>query len=192
MDDLHSKFNKIINKKLRDMRSQDKHGWHDGKFKKIRSIQTDNRGDVGELFIVHLLKSIGKKVKHTAATNPQLKQWDIVVETDDLTLEVKTASLGITTPSFQHENLEKDRNYDGLILLDIAPNNLYLTCLCKECIDWKNPHRRRSSTFYKMDLKLKDVQEREIKTLDDFERIYNEMKDCINSHKAKRKNARDI
>ncbi|MBE8233316.1 MAG: hypothetical protein HAW67_06225 [Endozoicomonadaceae bacterium] len=78
MNNLHSKLKDIIQEKLQDMHKRDKHGWLDGKFKGIRTLQPDNRGDVGELFIVHLLKSIGKKVKHTSATDPQFKQWDIV------------------------------------------------------------------------------------------------------------------
>lgn len=109
-------------------------------------------------------------------TDPTKKHWDLRI--DGITkLEVKTATLG-STLTFQHENLEKDRDFDGVVLLDVSPDTIYLTFAAKGSIPWtskndrwtRNPkklHRRRNGISYKWDLSLRDVEDRRVETIED-------------------------
>ena len=150
--------------------------WDEGEFVRIRNLQLDNRGEVGEKFIAEALVAIGHKAEISPITDPAKKHWDVLVG-DTIKLEVKTATLG-SNKVFQHENIEKERDFDGLVLLDIAPDNIYLTCAAKATLPWTQPndnwtntkrkmHRRRASSVYKWDLKLTDVQQRQVQTLED-------------------------
>jgi hypothetical protein len=177
MTNIYKKFVAMTQAELNDMPSKDKHGWDTGKFKNFRSLQPDKKGDIGEDYIVWLLEQSGRKATCTRRTDPTMKHWDIVVDTDRITLEVKTATLGYSTSSFQHENLEQNRNCDGIIFFDVAPNTVYITFMCKHTFDWNKAHRRRHGIQYKKDFRLKWVKENnsEIKTLDDFVKGYKVM-----------------
>ncbi len=184
----------VLHRALRDalevLRGKDKHGWLGGEFIEIRRMQADNRGSVGEDFVVALLQMLGKTVTHTGRTDPQNKQWDIVA--DGIRLEVKLATLGANTPTFQHENLEKDRQYDGIVFVDVAPNDIYITCVAKCDIEWNKLHRRRHGIHYKMDWTLSKIKENKMETLGDFSAAYEKMAQRIISAKEYRRPADEI
>ncbi len=98
------------------------------------------------------------------------KHWDI--KTDDITIEVKTATLGRTNATFQHENIEKDRNYDVLVFVDIAPNDVYLSWFTKCDVQWKSLHRRANSNFYKWDIRLNKVIDNRVSCIEDIRKGY--------------------
>lgn len=164
-------------------RSRDRGVWAEGgMFRAIRDVQIDNRGEVGEEFVASALSAMGYSTKRNNETDPAKKHWDVLVE-DEYKLEVKTASVGSDGKSFQHENLEKDRDYHAVVLVDISPNSVYLTVAPKASLpftrknaNWtvkpKKMHRRRKSSDYKWDLTLADVEERKIETLDDMEKMF--------------------
>lgn len=176
---IHDKLTQFVAVEIASLEKKDKHEWLSGKFKDMRILQPSKRGDVGEAFIVWLLKESGRDAKCPPSTDPTHKQWDIFVHSDDISLEVKTATLGFTNATFQHENLEQNRNYDGLVLLDIAPNELYITCFCKHTIDWSRQHRRRTGIQYKKDLRLSKMGENRLESIEDFEKHYSRMLDEI-------------
>lgn len=158
--------------------------WDKGEFVRIRELQSDNRGDVGEKFIAEALIAIGHKADISSVTDPAKKHWDVLVD-NKIKLEIKTATLG-RGKTFQHENIEKDKDFHALVLLDIAPNELYLTCAAKSTLPWternstwtntsKKMHRRRISSVYKWDLNLADVVDRKIQSLDDIAEAYSHM-----------------
>lgn len=153
--------------------------WTNSLFEGLRRLQIDRRGAVGEEFIVYLLERIGKTPKRSPSLDREKKQWDIEVSRDKVKLEIKTATLTVKANTFQHESIEKDRQWNGLILLDIAPNDIYISCLAKKTIAWKNApgmHRRAQSIAYKYTLKLKDLeQNNKLKTFSDFRHHYNKM-----------------
>ena len=176
---------KIIKQRAKRLQKK-KNVWTAGsKFNAIRTLQMDNRGEVGEEFVATVLSVLGYETKYNNETNPTKKHWDILVG-GKIKLEVKTASLGQDGKMFQHEEFEKDRNYDAVVLVDIAPNDLYLTVAPKDTLpfvqandNWtinqKKMHRRRKGISYKWDLSLKDVESRKIETPEDVKRMFNDL-----------------
>jgi len=82
---------------------------------------------------------------------------------------------------FQHEGVHKTANYDLLVFLDIAPNEIYVKGIIYEDIDFTKLHQRgagrkqATGAGYKFDYSLKKhLQEKnEIKTFKDLENIIN-------------------
>ena len=152
------------------------------KLKRIKILSVDNRGEIGEEFVKILLEKLGYDVEWISTTDRTEKHWDLTVN-GQVKLEVKTATVGKNGRNFQHENIEKDRDYDALVLLDIAPKNLYLTVAPKSTLPFNQPndnwtvnpkkmHRRAHGIQYKWDLNLTDVKDREIKSLGDVKAIF--------------------
>ena len=172
MTDIKNKLATLIADEAARQAGLDKHGWRAGKFKLMRELQTDKRGDVGEEFVVWMLTQIGKEAFCSSRTDPTRKHWDIYVKDDDISLEVKTATLGYATNNFQHENLEQNRDCDGIVFFDIAPSDLYITFMCKATFAWSAAHRRRHGIHFKKDLSLKWLREnnKQLTSADDFAR----------------------
>lgn len=158
--------------------------WENSRYKPIRDLEIDSRGFVGERFVQNCLNQIGYRTQRDEKTSLEEKGYDILVD-GHFKLEVKLATRGRTNPTFQHENLKQERDYDAIILIDVAPDKIYMTCGRKKEL----PFRVKSSKFtvtkkkmhlrpkgeFKWDLHVQDVQRREVKTIDDFERIFNAM-----------------
>ena len=168
--------------------------WTGKIFSPMRRLQIDSRGHAGELFIKECLETIGYEVQHTNKTDPKHKDWDLVVADEygeKFRLEIKTATLG-KTGSFQHENIDPNRRYEGLVILDITPEEIYLTCVAKYKIPWSKIHRRKDSIFYKWDWSLKNVPERKVESLDDFKKIFSAMSDDIKVNRKGKKPVDEI
>jgi len=105
-----------------------------------------------DLIAAALRKGGVQGVTRGGGKNRRKQQWDI--RTADMSIEVKTATLGRNTPTFQHERIEKNRQWDTLALLDIAPNSVYLSWATEGSLDWRNMHRRDPEGYHKKDLKL--------------------------------------
>lgn len=143
----------------------------------MRRLQIDRRGKVGELYVKFLLEEIGRECVHDFNTKDrENKQWDIRVPENNMCIEVKTATLTASNGSFQHEDIERSRNWNGLILLDVAPNKLYITCEAKSQIDWNKFHfRPATEDKYKYTLNIKNLDNNELNTIEDFRRHYEAM-----------------
>lgn len=175
--DIESMLKNIISQKAKEANT--KAIWKaESKFKKLLGLTIDTRGSIGEAFIAEALKQASYKVEFNSQTDPRKKHWDIKVN-NKYTFEVKTASLGNSAKTFQHENIEKDRDYTALVLLDIGPDEIYLTVAPVDTLpftipnnNWtiqkKKMHRRRSAIYLKWDLSLSDVKDRQVKTLDEI------------------------
>lgn len=151
------------------------------KYNTIRDLAIDLRGELGEEFIADLLRRCGYEVEPNTITDRTKRHWDIKVN-GECKMEIKTASRGAKKPTFQHESIERDRDYDVLVLLDIAPNSIYLTFAPKDTLpfnaankNWskrsKKMHRRAHGILYKWTLNETDLKDREIKSLDDVKRL---------------------
>ena len=148
-------INNLLGRIIVDMleNRDDKHGWNRGAFRDIIRLSPDQRGEVGERLLETLLNDIGVGgVTREGPLDRTLKHWDI--RTDDMDVEVKTATLGRNSLSFQHESIERDRNYHALVFIDIAPNDIYMTWTAKNNIPWRELHRRANSNAYKWDTNL--------------------------------------
>jgi len=167
----------LIRATLRERK--DRHGWDDGLFADILKLSIDQRGKVGEQLIEAALRKAGvPEVTRAGKLDRTHKHWDI--RTAHMDIEVKTATLGRNINTFQHESIEKDRQYHALVLLDIAPNDIYLTWLAKDGIDWRSLHRRANSNFYKLDLKLPELESRKVSTIADVLAGYNAIRRELN------------
>lgn len=174
--------------------------WKNSKHEEVRSLGNDHSGQVGEEFIVKLLRHLGNEVNHTNSTDPRHKGWDMICTSaslDRAKLEVKTATLGKDGRMFQHENLEKHRNYEGIILLDITPEEIYITISTRDKAPWGDMHRRKSSNYYKWDISLKRIKDKEfnsfeIGNLEDFRNCYETLERAILAERERRKPAEEI
>ena len=153
--------------------------WDGGVYEEILSLSIDERGQVGEELCAEILKINGCKVEYDPNQTNEEKGWDLI--SDGIKIEVKLATIGKATPSFQHESLQPQRDFNGIIFIDVAPNNIYLTCLAKKEIEWKKLHHRKNSGVYKMDWNIKKVEKNKIKNTEDF---YNKYLKMVNKIKT--------
>ena len=147
-------------------------------------LSIDNKGEIGEKLLAAALRRLGHEVEVDRTTDAGEKPWDLRVDRKIL-IEVKTATLGRSNPTFQHEHIVLGRGWDALALLDVAPDDLYLTLAAKWTVPFRKPstrwtinkkklHQREGGEF-KWDFHLQDVADRRIVTLDDVEDSYQAM-----------------
>ena len=162
--------------------------WAGSLYETMMDLEIDCRGDVGEIFLKATLEQLGHEVQGDKTTDASAKPWDLLVD-NTVMLEVKTATQG-KNRNFQHESLSVERGYHGLVLVDIGPDDIYLTCAAKSTLPFRRPNSRwtqRPKKFHirndgrgKWDLTLKDVEGRKVETLDDIKQHYETMlKDII-------------
>lgn len=169
--------------------------WDGSPLADFMRVEIDTRGSVGELLVVKLLESGGRAVVYNQDATAEEKHWDFMC--DNLTYEVKTASVGKDGKTFQHENIFKTRLYDGLVLVDIAPDEIYMSLWPKAAIPWKELHSRKDSSFFKWDTSLSNearlraggkpnkwcVRQNAVHTVADFMRRWEKMEDIIMAKK---------
>lgn len=144
-------------------------------------IQIDKRGSVGERFYLLTLTSLyPRRVEYRDGDQGD---WDLKI--GRMKFEVKTSSLD-KNGKFQNEGLKKDGDYNGVLFLGIAPNDIYMYCIKIENIDFDNQkidhngvhvnlhnrgrdglEGRATGAGYKCD--LKPEQMRKISTLSDLQ-----------------------
>lgn len=169
----------IILKQVEDFKVKWKATWDGGIYESILSLSIDERGQLGEELCVEILREKGCNVEYDPNVTAETKGYDLM--SNGIKIEVKLATLGKSTASFQHESLYPQRDFEGLILIDVAPNDIYLSCIAKKDIKWKELHHRKNSGYYKMDKRLKDILDKKIKTIDDFYKSYLKMVSNIKS-----------
>lgn len=160
--------------------------WVDKRFSAIRkNLEIDERGRVGEQFVAKCFRILEYEVTNNDSVGDD-KDWDVVVVDDDMYIEVKTATLG-KAKTFQRENIDKQRKYDLLVLVDIAPDEIYLSWIPKSAIPWKKLHRRKDGTIYKWDNRLKQVEGKKLVSLEQFKQEYLAAKEEVQNAKKKKK-----
>lgn len=154
--------------------------WKGTPFADIKNLEISRRGNVGEDFV----RAVLEQLNYTVEDNPSKDaDWDLRVDCKTK-LEIKTATLG--NNKFQHDNIRKNRKFDALILIGIAPNDIYLTCAAKKTLPWnrktkkwtktsKKMHFRKDKKEYKWELSLSDVENRRINSIEDFDLAYKKM-----------------
>ena len=180
MNDLVEHLANFIEEKIKEAALTDI--WmRKGKLNRIKDLSLDGRGDIGKDFIKMLVVELKYNVSQITTNDPK-KRCSLTVN-GQVKLEVRMATIGKGGDSFQHEHIEKDKDYDALVLLDIAPNNLYLTVAPKETLPFEHPNDnwtatprkmfdRKDNIFYKWDFTSDDVKNREIKSLEDVKTIF--------------------
>lgn len=156
--------------------------WYSSPFYPIKTLEIDQRGAVGERICVAILSKCGYEVDYEADVTRQHKDYDLRCQ--GMRVEVKTATRGAKSKTFQHESILRNAHWDGIILLDIAPNNIYVACRLNSEVPWveSDPlwgrcHRRKDSTHFKWTLSVKQHQalDTEVKDIADFQRCFDAM-----------------
>ena len=144
--------------------------WNDSIYKEISELESNNVGKVGEKIIqkicveAKIVSSIdGAKTKQVGGG----KQGDGKI--NNKSVEIKTARLGSSSPSFQHELGEHPWNTDYMMFIDISPIDVYLTIfknfteeqykkqgfVCKPYFPTKTITRRKGMGNFKLDTTIK-------------------------------------
>lgn len=160
--------------------------WEGSPFEGFNRLEIDQRGAAGEEVVVMLLEAVKREVNYNKNATDEDKHWDFMC--DGLKYEVKTAMLGKNGVTFQHENIFRTRQYDGLIFVDIAPSDIYISCWAKRDIPWKELHQRKDGSYYKWDTHLRETRkfpviQNRVRSLGDFRRLFEEMERAIRARK---------
>lgn len=148
------------------LEAQDKWQNPNSKYKLYRSLQIDKRGSFGERFFAQSLSKIYKRRLKIEYNDGDQGDWDL--KFNGLKFEIKTSSLDVNN-KFQNERIKKGGDYDGILFLGVAPDELYIKFV-KQCdINFDNLHNRekaKTGAGYKWDFKLHEMLQ--VKTLDDI------------------------
>lgn len=115
----------IINKKHNQKVKRDI--WGNSKWKHISDLENDDVGRVGEEIINELCKKAQITSKIDGTKTKQLGGGIGDGEIKGETCEIKTARLGSSGSSFQHELGEVPWKAEYMIFLDISPEKMYIT-----------------------------------------------------------------
>ena len=130
-NDLTTLFQKIIDDVYH--RNPPKITWEGSPYAGIVGMSIDQKGQIGEEFVQYVLESKGCRVNYNPHQLNREKDWDIIV--NDIAIEIKMATIGKKGKNFQHENLDKDAKFEALILIDIAPHDIYVSFYDYEELD---------------------------------------------------------
>lgn len=177
-----TEISKILVNSIADVARANPKKWAGSAHSTMMNLEIDSRGEVGETFLAKALTQLGHEVEVDRTTDAGNKPWDLRVDGDVL-IEVKTATLGKSQATFQHEHIIRESGWDALALVDIAPDDVYLTLAAKRTIPFrkkaqvwterlKKLHLRGGGGDYKWDLTLNDVANRRIATLGNVEEHY--------------------
>ena len=157
--------------------------WDGSIFEPIWELEIDERGAIGESIVASVLTENGCDVEYEPNKTGHGKDYDLI--SNGIKIEIKTACMGRNKATFQHENINKNSHWDGIILFDIAPNKIYLICKTHSEVPWNDLHRRKDSIYYKWDISknFHEENKNEIKSTSDFFAIYGKMEESIRKQK---------
>lgn len=161
--------NDILDKirEILDRKSKQKFDWNDSLYEDLKNyLSIDERGQLGEEIIVNILKSNENfDIKYDSSVTDPTKGFDFIC--NSIKIEVKTATITSNNGMFQHEHMHSQRDFDAILFLDIAPNNIFLTAVKKEDIIWarkrtdgedKQALHRRPNGDYKCDFNINHIK----------------------------------
>ncbi|MEK9170018.1 MAG: hypothetical protein AAB674_00010 [Patescibacteria group bacterium] len=163
------KITDIILRKIKEIQTRkpkQMFDWNDSLYEDMQYLTIDERGQLGEEITVDILKNFKCKVKYDSSVTSEVKGWDF--KSNGKKIETKLATITIGTGQFQHENLYPQRDFDAILFIDIAPNEVYLTAVRKEDILWKKLHRRENGV-YKCDFTIKHIKDNAIPKFSSYE-----------------------
>ena len=153
--------------------------WDGSIFEPIWELEIDERGAIGESIVASVLTESGCDIDYEPNKTGHGKDYDLI--SNGIKIEIKTACMGKHKSTFQHENINKNSHWDGIILFDIAPNKIYLVCETHSQVPWDDLHRRKDSIYYKWDISrnFHENNKNEIKSTSDFFAKYKKMEESI-------------
>ena len=102
--------------------------WKDSKYKYIAELESNNVGNVGENLIQKICENLGIESSiNGAKTKLKGGGTDGDGRIKGRSVEIKTARLGASMSSFQHELGEHPWKAEFIAFVDVAPAHIYLT-----------------------------------------------------------------
>ena len=147
-------YNTIFNEILKKYGNSEK--WSGSIFEKMKLISNTHVGSVGQDYIVELCRILKLNIELPPVNR---SPWDIKIE--GICFELKTASED-TNNNFQFNHIRYHRNYDALICLGVAPNNLYFNLWSKADLTTGKAGKlvsmeRQANASYKLTKNSKDL-----------------------------------
>jgi hypothetical protein len=150
-------------------KEEDNNIWENSRFESIRKLQKNNVGIVGEKSINDICKQCGIDAYCNGAKTKQRGGGEGDGKVMGKSVEIKTAHLGSSQPTFQHELTEKPwETAKYMIFNDIAPEHIYLTIFenfdeatyksrkkLPYCFPTKKATQRHEIGAYKLDTTIK-------------------------------------
>lgn len=115
----------LINKKYQE--KEKRNIWANSKWKNISNLENDDVGKVGEQIVGSICNSAGIESNIDGSKTKQVGGGEGDGTIKGKTIEIKTARLGSTNNSFQHELGEVPWKADFMVFLDISPGKMYIT-----------------------------------------------------------------
>jgi len=125
LDTPSSIFIKMIN--IQKQKEENSDIWKDSQYKDLVKLQSNNSGNVGELFIQKMCNACGIQAKIDGTKTKELGGGIGDGKILNKSVEIKTAHRGCKTPNFQHELGEKPWHSLYMMFIDVEPNCIYLT-----------------------------------------------------------------
>ena len=101
--------------------------WENSTWKHIAELENDDVGKVGEITVHKYCEAAGIDVNIDGMKTKELGGGNGDGIINGRSVEIKTARLGSTGSSFQHELGETPWNAEFMLFLDIAPEKIYFT-----------------------------------------------------------------
>ena len=101
--------------------------WDDSEWKHIAELENNDVGIIGETTIHRLCKAAGINANINGVERKEVGGGVGDGTINGYSVEIKTARLGSSGSSFQHELGEKPWLADYMLFLDIAPDTFYIT-----------------------------------------------------------------
>ena len=127
------------------------------KYAKYRQIEIDKRGSFGERLFKDAFGRIYHRRSDITYQDGDQGDWDIKL--NGWKFEVKTSSLDVNK-KFQNEGLKQVGDYDGVMFLGVAPEQLFVKFVKKDDIPFDELHNReqaKTGRGWKWDFKLGEM-----------------------------------
>ncbi len=144
---------------LKEVLKEAQDEWKDpeSKYKEYRNLQIDKRGSFGERFFAKVLFEIYHRRIKIEYNDGDQGDWDLKI--NGIRFEIKTSSIDVNR-KFQNEGLKEEGEYEGVLFLGVAPNQLYIKFILKKDIPFVNLHNRGAKGTgrgYKWDFKEREM-----------------------------------
>jgi hypothetical protein len=146
--------------------------WKDSLYKDLVRLQSNNVGNVGEMFIQKLCIDCNISACIDGLKTKELGGGAGDGLILDKSVEIKTSHMGCSSPSFQHELGETPWKSQFMLFIDVAPTCIYMTIFrnfseefyksgekCEPYFPTKSVTWRKGSGAFKLDTTVKINEE---------------------------------
>lgn len=120
--------------------------WIGSKYEVVKYLSTTDKGNFGEEFTTELLNKIEYDAERV---NGGIGDFDILIKKANIKLEHKMATEDVND-SFQFNALDKNKNYDYVFCLGVAPNEIFFNIYPKSDVIKLTTKMTKAYGGYKM------------------------------------------